>query len=355
MRYTEAMALRASCFLRIIACAAFVAAPTVVAAQSDPVTGFFKDVVSGNNPFKDINPFASKSAEKKPPQEPVEAAPPPQDVARDARANTNNAERPPANQPAVKTGKQADRPANAPAQAPTRNAAASPGRDAAAADRDNAVAAALSGAERASPLPPRRPTNLNDATAALGAAAAQQQVRAFAPEQPAAIPSSPQAALARVNAFLNSFERITGTFVQLNPDGQKVGGALLVQRPGQLHFKYDPPSTLEVIADGRSVAVREGRYPQQVYSMSETPLKFLLKERIDLASDMRLVGVKTEPDGLVHVTLEDTGTIGGTSKITLTFDAKANLLKRWDVVDPQGYRTSVALNDLTVTKRAGLN
>jgi outer membrane lipoprotein-sorting protein len=342
------MALRASCFLRIIACAAFVAAPTVVAAQSDPVTGFFKDVVSGNNPFKDINPFASKSAEKKPPQEPVEAAPqPPQDVPRDARANANNAERSTTNQPPVKTGKQVDRPANAPAQAPPRNAAA-------AADRDNAVAA-LPGAERASPLPPRRPTSLNDATAALGAAAAQQQVRAFAPEQPAAVPSNPQAALARVNAFLNSFERITGTFVQLNPDGQKVGGALLVQRPGQLHFKYDPPSTLEVIADGRSVAVREGRYPQQVYSMSETPLKFLLKERIDLASDMRLVGVKTEPDGLVHVTLEDTGTIGGTSKITLTFDAKANLLKRWDVVDPQGYRTSVALNDLTVTKRAGLN
>jgi outer membrane lipoprotein-sorting protein len=333
-----------------------VAAPTVVAAQSDPVTGFFKDVVSGNNPFKDINPFASKSAEKKPPQEPVEAAPqPPQDVPRDARANANNAERSSTNQPPVKTGKQVDRSDNAPAQAPARNAAPTSNRDATPIDRDNAVAATLPGAERASPLPPRRPTNLNDATAALGAAAAQQQVRAFAPEQPAAVPSSPQAALARVNAFLNSFERITGTFVQLNPDGQKVGGALLVQRPGQLHFKYDPPSTLEVIADGRSVAVREGRYPQQVYSMSETPLKFLLKERIDLASDMRLVGVKTEPDGLVHVTLEDTGTIGGTSKITLTFDAKANLLKRWDVVDPQGYRTSVALNDLTVTKRAGLN
>ena len=141
--------------------------------------------------------------------------------------------------------------------------------------------------------------------------------------------------------------------MQLNPDGQRVGGSLLVQRPGRLRFKYDPPSTLEVVADGRSVAVREARFPAQVYSMSETPLKFLLKERVDLAADARITGVRIDSDGVVTVSLEDSSTLGGTSRLTLVYDAKANLLRRWDVVDPQGYRTSVALSNLAVIRRPG--
>ncbi len=339
MRYTEAMAQRSIAFARVAAVAALLAAPSVAMAQSDPVGGFFNNLLSGTNPF------SSKPAEKKAPPPPREV--PPGQAGKAANDAANNPVKPqePRGDGNAQGANQAGRAGNAPA------------RDLAAVPSDREVPAALPSAERGAPLPPRRPAGLGDsaATAALGFAAQPQAVRNAVEQQPAVIPTGPQAGLARVNAFLNSFERITGTFVQLNPDGQRVGGALLLQRPGQLHFKYDPPSTLEVIADGRSVAVREGRYPQQVYSMSETPLKFLLKERVDLAADMRVVNVKTEPDGLIHVSLEDTGTIGGTSKITLTFDAKANVLKRWDVVDPQGYRTSVALNDLTVTKRAGLN
>ena len=58
-------------------------------------------------------------------------------------------------------------------------------------------------------------------------------------------------------------------------------GTLYVQRPGRLRFEYARPATLEIIADGTSVAVRDRKLAtQDVYFIGQTPLKFLLKERI---------------------------------------------------------------------------
>lgn len=222
------------------------------------------------------------------------------------------------------------------------------------------------------PLPPRRPAGLGGsdqpaaptptptATAPTPAAvpAGKAVPAAATASAPAAralvppLPATPAAALERVNRYLNSYDAITGRFIQFGADGRRAEGTLYVQRPGRLRFQYNPPSTLEIVADGRSVAVRDKKLrTNDVYSIGQTPLKFLLKDRIDLASDMKLIDVVNNPDGVVRVTLEDSATLGGTSRITLMFDAKNNTLKQWTVLDPQGYETSVALYDLDVTLR----
>ncbi|GGC51484.1 hypothetical protein GCM10010994_08250 [Chelatococcus reniformis] len=221
------------------------------------------------------------------------------------------------------------------------------------------------------PLPPRRPSDLGApatrtaedapgapaaaaAPAAAGApvAAAAATKVAAAAEAASAIPTTPAAALARVNAYLNSYDAIQADFIQHNPNGQKAEGSLYVKRPGQLMFKYDPPSTLEVVADGRSVAVRDKRLgTNDVYSIGQTPLKFLLRERVDLASDTKLLNVATDAAGIVRVTVEDSSTLGGTSRLTLIFDSKANQLKQWNIVDAQGYRTTVALYNVRMNRR----
>lgn len=206
---------------------------------------------------------------------------------------------------------------------------------------------------RRAPLPPRRPVEFGG-TAAPGSVANAQPapVRTANRGEGMPIPATPAAALARVNTFLNSYDSIQADFVQFNPSGQKAEGSLYVKRPGQMRFKYDPPSTLEVVADGRSVAVRDKKLgTNDVYSIGQTPLKFLLKDPIDLSRDTKLIDVSTDPVGVVRLELEDSATFGGTSKLTLIFDAKANELKQWNIVDPQGYRTSVALYNLKVTRR----
>ncbi|GJD85660.1 LolA family protein [Methylobacterium haplocladii] len=158
--------------------------------------------------------------------------------------------------------------------------------------------------------------------------------------------AEPEAVVQRANAYFNSFQTLTGGFMQIGPDGRKIGGKLSLAKPGRLRFEYDQPSPLEVIADGTSVAVRDRKLnTQDLYFISQTPLKFLIREKIDLARDLTVTDVSNEPGG-IRVTLEDRSTLGGTSKIQLYFDAEMKTLSQWRITDPQGYLTTVQLANL---------
>jgi outer membrane lipoprotein-sorting protein len=118
-----------------------------------------------------------------------------------------------------------------------------------------------------------------------------------------------------------------------------------------MRFEYRPPVTMEVIADGTSVAIRDKKLAtQDLYSIGQTPLKFLVKERMDLARDSTVTGVSTKGD-ILSVKIEDRSTLGGTSKITLNYDLAANELRQWVVIDPQGFETSVSLYNLDTQRR----
>lgn len=179
--------------------------------------------------------------------------------------------------------------------------------------------------------------------------------RATAPAAPISqpVPTSPAAALERVNGYFNSIDQLTASFVQTSTNGQRAEGTLSMRRPGQLHFAYAPPSTLEIVSDGRSVAVRDKKLgTNDVYSIRQTPLKFLVQDQVDLAKDTKVQDVQIGSDGVITVRFEDSATLGGTSKITLRFDARANALRQWTVIDAQGYETMVALSGLNVVRRA---
>lgn len=211
------------------------------------------------------------------------------------------------------------------------------------------------------PSPPPRPTGIGGpAAAAVVAPVVQPAATPIAPVAPPALqvaqaPAMPRTsaeAVARVSAYLNGINTLTARFLQTGADGRQVGGTLYVQRPGRLRFAYDPPSTLEIVADGRSVAVRDSKLrTNDVYSIGQTPLKFLLRDNVDLSRDVQVKDVQIDPDGSIDITLEDSATLGGTSQVTLRFDARANVLREWMIVDPQGYETTVRLSGVQVVNR----
>jgi len=167
---------------------------------------------------------------------------------------------------------------------------------------------------------------------------------------------APDAAIDRANAYLNSAANLVADFVQIGADGRRSEGRLYVRRPGRMRFEYAQPATLEIVADGTSVAIRDRKLAtQDMYFISQTPLKFLLKERIDLRRDVKVLGVAENKSGVV-ISIEDKATFGGTSLIKLIFDARTFALKQWQVTDPQGYETLVSLFnvDLTQTPESSL-
>jgi outer membrane lipoprotein-sorting protein len=161
-----------------------------------------------------------------------------------------------------------------------------------------------------------------------------------------------QKALAsKVSAYLSSLVNVSGNFVQVGPDGKRTTGDFYIQKPGKIRFEYDDPSPIALVADGSSVIVRDRRLAtQDAYPLSQTPLRYLLSDRIDLMRDTNVVGVAAD-DMFISVTIEEKQTLVGTSRLMLMIGAKDNQLKQWTVTDPQGYDTTVAVYNLDTTKK----
>jgi outer membrane lipoprotein-sorting protein len=160
-----------------------------------------------------------------------------------------------------------------------------------------------------------------------------------------------RAIVERVNGYLSGVQALTGNFIQVGPDGSRTQGDFFISKPGKVRFEYDDPSPIELIADGSSVVVRDRRLAtQDVYPLSQTPLRFLLADHVDLTKDTHLVSVFAD-DVFVTVVVEEKNGIVGTSRLMIMFSAKDMQLKQWTVTDPQGYDTTIAVYNLDTSKR----
>ena len=164
-----------------------------------------------------------------------------------------------------------------------------------------------------------------------------------------------KAQAAKVSNYLSSLQTLVGNFVQVGSDGSKTKGDFYIQKPGKVRFEYDDPSQIAIVADGSSLVVRDRKLAtQDVYPLSQTPLRFLLSDRIDLLKDTNVVSV-TADDLFISVTIEEKQVLIGTSRLMLMVGVKDGQLKQWTVTDPQGYDTTVAVYNLDSSKKVDPN
>jgi len=159
----------------------------------------------------------------------------------------------------------------------------------------------------------------------------------------------------KVSAYLTRVQVMSGDFHQIGPDGRQSKGQFYVQKPGKVRFDYELPARIDIIADGSSVVVRDRKLAtQDVYPLSQTPLRFLLADRIDLLKDTNVTQVFAD-DLFVTVVVEEKTVLVGTSKLMMMFGAKDLQLKQWVVTDPQGYDTTIAVSNIDTSKRLDPN
>ncbi len=196
---------------------------------------------------------------------------------------------------------------------------------------------------------PRPPSDTSQRTPAP-----RPQIR-FKPGEATAYDTNQRALVDKVSAYLSGTRVLSGDFVQVGPDGKKSEGEFYMQKPGRIRFDYNPPNPIELIADGSSVVVRDRKLAtQDLYPLSQTPLRFLLSDRIDLLRDTNLIGVYAD-DVFVTVVIEERQILGGTHRLMLMFGAQDLQLRQWTVTDPQGYDTTVAVYNLDSTRRPDPN
>ncbi|MEM8754638.1 MAG: outer membrane lipoprotein carrier protein LolA, partial [Pseudomonadota bacterium] len=161
------------------------------------------------------------------------------------------------------------------------------------------------------------------ALAGLGAPAAAQDARE----------------LARISAYLNSIDTMTGEFVQIDPDGLLSQGYFFMSRPGRMRFEYEEPNPALVVSDGFWVGVVDKRYDSvERYPLSETPLNIILKERVDLGREGAVQSIR-KLDDQMRVLAQDPD-YPDRGSITMVFGENPLELRQWIVTDPQGGDTT---------------
>jgi outer membrane lipoprotein-sorting protein len=151
--------------------------------------------------------------------------------------------------------------------------------------------------------------------------------------------------VARIEAYLNNLHSLRANFVQINPDGSTVTGKLYLKRPDKMRLDYDPPSKLLIVANGWDVAYQDGKLKQvnHVFT-SQTPLGFLLSKHIRLSGDVTVTNIEHR-GGEIQVTLVQTDEPNQGS-VMLAFAQQPLELRRWTLIDSQGYATHLLLEQV---------
>jgi outer membrane lipoprotein-sorting protein len=175
--------------------------------------------------------------------------------------------------------------------------------------------------------------------------------RAAPRAKPGALDAQQRAMVEKINGYLTGVHTLIGDFVQVGPDGRRTEGKFYLQKPGRMRFEYNDPNPLELVADGKSVAIRDRRLAtQDLLLLSQTPLRFLLSDRIDLLKEGNIVNVYQD-EVFMTVVIDEKQALGGTHRLLLMFSIKDAQLKQWTVTDPQGYDTTVALYNLDSSRK----
>lgn len=160
----------------------------------------------------------------------------------------------------------------------------------------------------------------------------------------AGLSAEDQAAVRRIEDYINSISTLQARFIQLNPNGRFVEGVLYIQRPGRLRFEYDPPIPYRLIVDGGRVIFYDAELDAPAYlSIDDTPLDILLADKVSLSNGVEVTKVERGP-GSLRVTLiwserRDQGTV------QITFSERPLELKKWSLISPNGVAIHIAILD----------
>lgn len=181
-------------------------------------------------------------------------------------------------------------------------------------------------------------------TTALFGGAALAQDAAEPWRKPEPLTAEDREDLKRAEDYLNQIGTVHGRFVQITSTGHFSEGDIYLRRPGELRFEYDAPVPLLLISDGHTMVM----YDKSIESasqlpLSQSPLWFLTRDPIDLTDTVEILAVERGQGALLVSMLG--GSALGKAQVDLLFSDSPLELRRWSVVDEQGYIIQVSLVD----------
>ncbi|MBN9315970.1 MAG: outer membrane lipoprotein carrier protein LolA [Devosia sp.] len=171
-------------------------------------------------------------------------------------------------------------------------------------------------------------------------ALAQQQ----GPAEPRPLTEAERQLITEINEHNSAIKTMVGRFLQIDTQGSRIEGTFFLERPGKILFRYNPPSSEQIVSVGRGFYVVDRKeQTQYAYPQDKVPLRQFLDSKIDLFK-ANIVAVAQSAD-YFSVTLQD-DTPAGIVRVALVFDTESKDLKQWTLTQPSGAELTFSLYDV---------
>ena len=143
----------------------------------------------------------------------------------------------------------------------------------------------------------------------------------------------------------NDIESMTGQFKQTNHDGNIQYGNFYIKKPHRSLFEYKGQEEKILTSKFFLHIVNQKHFIIDSYPIGGNPLKYLLLENLDLQKYFDLTSAETKDQFAIN--LYQRGGNNNLEKVTLYFNRDSLELKKWDIFNEFGEKTSLEFTNIT--------
>lgn len=163
-------------------------------------------------------------------------------------------------------------------------------------------------------------------------------------QQPRELTEAERQLITDINTYNSGIKTMVGRFLQIDTEGNRIEGTFYLDRPNKVLFRYNPPSSEQIVSVGRGFYVVDRKaQTQYAYPQDKVPLRQFLDKDINLFK-ANIVAV-AESDDYFSLTLQD-DTPAGVVRVALVFDKETKDLKQWTLTQPSGAELTFSLYDV---------
>ncbi len=157
----------------------------------------------------------------------------------------------------------------------------------------------------------------------------------------------------KVENYLNGIKTYQATIDQTNSNNTNQKGRFYMHRDGKKTFgkmriEYDKPVKDLMVVDGRDFYFYDGQAKEtNSYDIDSTPAAFLLRRKIDLNGDLKIVDQAQDGKEL-GLKIIRSGDESGAALILKFSTSPIFKLNGWAVIDGQGLMTRVHLDEVKI-------
>jgi len=142
----------------------------------------------------------------------------------------------------------------------------------------------------------------------------------------------------------NDIDSMTGQFKQTNHDGNIQHGNFYIQKPHRSLFEYKGQEEKILTSKFLLHIVNQKHFIIDSYPIGSNPLKYLLLENLDLQKHFDFVFTETKDQFSINLSQKSRN--NNLKKIILYFNRDSLELKKWDIFNEFGEKTSLEFTNI---------